>query len=343
MDRPAGSRGRARRACAALCALISLGLPSIARAQLDAPPEPPNLPPPPPKQAPGPPPDGQPPPQPPPDQPPPLAAIPGSPYQSIVRAHKPSPVWTQDRNFTSTRFWLLDPGHVEFETWLRTRVAHEFVDATGTKSRAPAELLFQNEVEIGLFPHLQLDIYENLTFNVEDDGHRGVQQEGNQIELRVAIPSYYGQIFGNPVVYLEWHPRHNDADRAEIRLLLGGALASRVFLAVNPYFETNVEPTAGKYVLDAEVGTTVAVGVKVTEWLRLSAEVKIGGDMLGDPNNQFHFVAWAGPGFIVKPLPGKLQHYLKVMGTLLVDLIPRDDPNVAPQLFEPLFIVGSEL
>jgi hypothetical protein len=333
-----------------VCAVASLLCASTARAQLDVPPEPPNLPPPPDQKKPRPPPT-----PPPPDQPPPAQPLapppPGSPYQSFARAHRPSPTWTQDRNFTSTRFWLLDPGQVEFETWLRTRVQHEFVDpATGMRSRAPAELLFQHEVEIGVFPHVQLDLYENLTFNVEDDGHRGVQQEGVQLEARIAIPSYYGQIFGNPVIYLEWHPRHNDADRAEVRILLGGQLHPRVFLALNPYFETNVEQSgagcpgaAPCWILDAEVGTTIAVGVKITDWLRASAELKIGGDMLGDPNNKFHFVAWAGPGFIVKPLPGKLQHYLKIMGTLLIDLVPRDDPNVAPQLLEPLFIVATQL
>jgi hypothetical protein len=349
MARP--GRQRALGAVAALLAL-ALSVPRAAHAQLDVPPEP-ILPTPPAKRPPPPPPQQQQPPAQPGQPPPPLPAAleppldepppPGSPYQSVVRGHRPSPRWTQDRNFTSTRFWLLDPGQVEFETWLRTRIFHELPDASGNLARAPAELLFQNEVEIGIFPHLQLDIYENLTFNVQDDGHRGVQQEGNQIELRVAIPSYYGQVFANPVIYLEWHPRHNQPDRAEVRLLLGGALSSRIYLAVNPYFETNVEETAGQLVMDAEVGATVALGVAVTSWLRLSGEVKIGGDMLGDPTNTFHFVAWAGPGFILKPLPGKLQHYLKIMGTCLIDLLPRNDPAIGPQQFEPLVIVGSQL
>ena len=94
-----------------------------------------------------------------------------------------------------------------------------------------------------MWPHVQLDLYENLTFNVDDGGHRGVQQEGNQIEARIAIPSYYGQISRNPVIYLEWHPRHNEPDRAEFRLLLGGAPTRWLYLAVNPYVETNVEST----------------------------------------------------------------------------------------------------
>jgi hypothetical protein len=289
-------------------------LPAVAWAQLDQPPEP-VLPPPPPPVV----------------QPPPTAP---SKYQALVRAHKPSPEWTQDRSFTSTRFWLLDPGSYEVETWLRTRVPHEIAGVRG-----PAELLMQHEIEIGLVPHLQIDLYENLTFNVDPDGVRRVQQEGNQIEARIAIPSYYGQVFANPVIYLEWHPRHGDPDRAEVRLLLGGAPTRWLYLAVNPYIETNIEETAGKYIADMEFGTTIAAGFRVAEQLRLSAEIKIGADMLGDPNNQLHFVFFAGPGFIWKPLPQRWRKYLKVMATCLFAIPPT--PAEAQQ-FEPLFILGSQ-
>jgi hypothetical protein len=306
-------------------------VPSVAWAQLDAPPEPPSLPPPPPQ-----------------EQPNPLVTPPPLPpkqskYRSLVKTHKPSPEWTQDRNFTSTRFWLLDPGTYEFETWSRTRIYDS----------APTEQRFQVEAEIGVVPHLQLDIYENITFNQEADGVRRVQQEGNQIEARVAIPSYYGQISTNPVLYFEWHPRHNAPDRFEFRLLLGGSATRWLFLAANPYVEFNVEPsdvqvidmggatvTQSKFVADMEFGTTLAAGFKVTEWLRLSAEMKIGADMLGDIDNKLHFVWWAGPGFIVKPLPEKYRKYLKIMGTCLFG-IPPNPPEA--QRFEPLLIIGSEI
>ncbi len=248
--------------------------------------------------------------------------------------YAPSPEWTQDRSFTSTRFWRLDPGQYEVQSWLRTRIPHEMAGV-----RAPAELRLQQEIEIGLTPHLQLDLYENLTFNVEDTGRRGVQQEGLQIEARISFGERYGQLFGNPVLYLEWHPHRHEPDRAEVRLLLGGELSDSVYLAVNPYFETNIAPTEGRWLLDAEVGTTVALGLRLSEWLRISAELKIGADMLGDDADRFHFVAWGGPGFILKPLPGRFRKHLKIMGTLLIAL-----PGTPPQAqqFEPLVILGSQ-
>ena len=265
-------------------------------------------------------------------------------YESKVQAHKPSPEWTQDRSFTSTRFWLLDPGNYEVQTWARTRIY----------SNAPTEELLQQEIEIGLVPHLQIDLYENV-INLDANGHDNWSQEGVQIEARVAIPSYYGQVFANPVVYLEFHPRHNAPDRAEVRLLLGGAPTRWLYLAVNPYVETNVEPTdtpsativggmpavktTTSFIADLEFGTTVAVGFRLTDWLRVSAETKIGADMLGDPNNQLHFVWWAGPGFIVKPLPARYRQYLKIMGTCLFKM---PGAAAAAQNFEPLFILGSQ-
>ncbi len=305
-------------------ALILL-LPLTARAQLDAPPE----------------------------EPLPVKPPPGDHFRSMVRGHRPSPEWTQDRSFTSTRFWLLDPGNFEAEMWLRTRI---FPSVSGT--RAPTELLWQHEIELGVWPHVQIDVYENITFDVEDDGVRRIQQEGNQIEARIAIPSYYGQIFGNPVLYFEWHPRHDQPDRAEFRLLLGGSPRPWLFIAINPYVETNVEPTdtyaagvdpitrmptvvkTSQFIADMELGTTAAVGFRITDGFRVSAELKIGADMLGDAGNKLHFVAFVGPGFIYNPLPPKLRQYLKIMFTCLFAL-PGTDAGA--QQFEPLVILGSQL
>ena len=110
------------------------------------------------------------------------SASPWSRYQSKVRAYPPSPEWTQDRFATSTRFWLLDPGVYEVQMWFRTRVPH--VDPM-TGVRGPAEVLWQHEIEIGLFPHIQLDLYENLTLNVDDSGRRfeseGARAAGHRV------------------------------------------------------------------------------------------------------------------------------------------------------------------
>ena len=71
----------------------------------------------------------------------------------------------------------------------------------------------------------------------------------------------------------------------------------------------------------------------------MSAEAKIGADMLGDADNKLHFVWFLGPGFILKPLPGSLKQYLKIMGTCLFAM-PGTDRSA--QQFEPLVIIGSQ-
>lgn len=294
--------------------------PRPARAQLDAPPEPPL-------------PDA-------PDRA--RQAPPPTRYRGVVRA---SPQWTQDRSFTSTRFWLLDAGNYEAQVWFRTRTFPEI----GGRS-APAEFLLQAEVEIGVLPHLQIDVYHNLTFNTDGSGNRGFQVEGNQIEARIAIPRYYGQIFANPVIYLEWHPRYGQPDRGEIRLLLGGAPTERLYLAVNPYVEANLQNSdivdamgnsSNRYLADVEFGTTVAAGVRVTDRFRINGEMKIGADMLGDVDNRLHFVWWLGPGFILKPLPTRYNRHLKIMGTVLFAMTGTALDRGAQQV-EPLLILGSQ-
>src|SRR5262249_37581297 len=68
------------------------------------------------------------------------AAVSTDRYETVVHARVPSPQWTQDRSFTSTRFWLLDPGSYEVQTWFRTRIPHEVGGMRG-----PAEFLAQQE------------------------------------------------------------------------------------------------------------------------------------------------------------------------------------------------------
>src|SRR5262249_35711431 len=133
----------------------------------------------------------------------------GATYQAVVEGHRRSREATPQPPFAGPRFWRLDPGRFEVEQWWRVR---QHRDGSGS------EHLLQTEIEIGLSPHIQIDIYENLQVQPGQQ----IDQEGNQIEMRYSIASSYGQIWGNPTLYLEWHPRHNAPDRPEGRVLIGG-------------------------------------------------------------------------------------------------------------------------
>lgn len=214
-------------------------------------------------------------------------------YETVVRSSKPSPPDTQDRVFSGTRFWLLDPGRYEVETWW----THKF------KRDGDSEGLFQVELEIGLAPHLQLDLYQN--FAVDNKGKFDV--EGNQIELRYSFGRSYNEIPLNPVLYLEWHPRKGAQDRAEVRLLLGGDLGPRLLWAGNVFFETNVNyfksPSAEGG--DMELGTDLAASFAVIPQLRLGLETRLGVDQHGDPT--FYPMALIGPNLLLKSTSLKLK------------------------------------
>lgn len=234
-------------------------------------------------------------------------------YSATVAAQRPSPAFTQDRAFSSTRFWLLDPGRYEVEIWCSQKRQRG-----GTN-----ETLGQVEIEIGLAPHLQIDLYQN--FNLDGS----VSSEGQQIEMRYSFGLHYNDIPFNPVLYLEWHPRHHAQDRAEARLLLGGDVG-KVLWAANLFYEMNVDGynapvNEGK---DLEVGATAAASYGFGDYVRVGAEVKAGGDMHGGPSVQPMFLA--GPNVLLK-LPSA---HLKLTATLLIGAMDQD-----PKLY-PWIIAG---
>jgi hypothetical protein len=195
-------------------------------------------------------------------QPRPVAA-----YETVVEA---SPMWAQDRNFLGTRFWRLDKGHYELELWYRPEF---FKDKASTQR-------FQLELEIGLTQRLQLDIYENVTFNKDGpNGDRTFSHQGVAVELRIAIPKRYGTMWGNPVIYLEFMSNHDAPDRFEAKLLMGGELFTpRLLGAINAVFECNVDRMrgGGGYHGEPEFGVTAAASYEVVKQrLRLGAEARL--------------------------------------------------------------------
>jgi len=230
-------------------------------------------------------------------------------YRTIVQSYRESPPPTQDRLFAGTRFWRLDPGRYEVETWWESQVPK---DGSGTAH------ILQAEIEIGLTPHIQLDLYEVLQVLPDQT----LTHEGNRIELRYSISREYGAIWANPTIYLEWHPRHDAPDRAEMRLLLGGQIGGSILGAANFFYEQNLE-TSGPEGTDAEVGTQLAASYPVLPWMRLGGELKLGLDQHGTP--KFSTVALAGPNAILK-----LDRF-KLTATLFFGIAP-DDPRINPFL-----------
>jgi hypothetical protein len=206
-------------------------------------------------------------------KPPPTKASSVPPEDVSVRGEPRSPEWTQARPFGTTRVWLLDPGAMDFEAWYTLTSAENGVSGQ-TKH------LWQVEYMIAPVRGVQLDVY----FNYQYDDEQGAHIQGAQIEGRFA-PWRYGTVFGNPALYLEWHPQNRDANRAEVRLLLGGQIFTpRPRGAINPFVEQNVDaPAAGApFLADREMGVAAAAGYGVVEnALMLGGEIKAAADQEG--------------------------------------------------------------
>ena len=238
-------------------------------------------------------------------------------FETVVTGERArSPARTQDRVFAGTRFWRLDPGTYEVEVW---------VDDPFKRSGEQDGLL-KLEVEIGLAPHLQVDLYQNFSF-----GTGKVEVQGNQLELRYAFGSAYDSVPLNPVLYLEWAPRKAAQDRAEVRLLLGQDASPRLLWAANLFVESNVDyfKAAGAEGFDAEAGVTAAGSYCLIEdVLRLGAEGRFGADQHGEL--AFAPSAMLGPSLLLTARPSRL----KLTVTALVGLLERD-PRVR------LLVVGG--
>jgi hypothetical protein len=202
------------------------------------------------------------------------------------RTGGPTPTWTQDRTFPGTRFWKLDKGKFEVEQWWKYRAPPR--GSTGED----AYQFLQTEIEMGITDRVQIDIYEN----VSTEGTGRLHHDGNQIEARIAIDPVYGRTPGNPVIYLEWQPRHLQGDRAEVRLLGGGEmLGDRLVGAANLFYEQNLTSQPGamggsEFVPNPEMGATGGLSYAIMgQTLRVGGEAKLAfeKELLSDPSWQF--------------------------------------------------------
>jgi hypothetical protein len=228
-------------------------------------------------------------------------------YQTTVTAPRwKSPPPTQDRQFGDVRMWRLDPGRYEVEVWWDEKF----------NKGAPNASLLKLELEIGLTPHIQLDLYQNFQIV---DGRFDV--EGNQIEMRYSFADTYNAIPWNPVLYLEWHPRKQAQDRAEVRLLMGGDLPAEGLWACNVFVEGNIDYFNASYAegWDGEIGATAGMNFPVIpNVMRLGAEVRGGVDQHGSP--RFYPSGFIGPNMVLTYRPAGL----KLTATALIGLFEQD-------------------
>jgi hypothetical protein len=246
-----------------------------------------------------------------------------NPNEVVVQGAAQSPTFTQSRQFTTTRFWLLDPGKQAIEAWYSSRIQKD-----GEKDTT--KHLWQLEYMFSPFRGLEVDLY----FNYEWDKEQKYHIEGAQLEARIA-PWRYGEVFLNPVLYVEWHPRNRDVNRGELRLLLGGEIVRRLRGAINPFVEQNLDSAGpgSTFLADREIGITGALSYAVIDKvLSLGGETRFVADQQGMESG-YNKVAKVGPAFWLR----LVEERMFLTGSFLFGLTSHSDK------YNPIVILGVHM
>jgi hypothetical protein len=244
------------------------------------------------------------------------------PWNGAVR----SPAWTQDENWVTTQFWLMDVGHVQLESaW------------QGSVERKSYEIdhYFEERARIGLLPHLELDVGEDFTLLQGEH----VEQQGNEIGARLALWDY-GTIPLNPAFEIVWMPRQNAPDAYEARGTLGGELFSGLFVVGNAFFqgETGADHT---YDWGFRGGAAYELFHDV---LRVGAEggVQWSWDRAHDKGPFRDTQPSVGPSLIFKPLAlihPEWGHWAKITGSC--EFVIRDNASTTPFMIGGIVLAAS--
>jgi len=207
------------------------------------------------------------------------------------------PLWTATRRFPTTRVYIIPEGKMDVEYWLRTTFKKD--GTTAYRS------LY--EMEFGLPGRFQLDVY----YRTDQAGTNGVFVS-EQLELRYALADW-GEIPGNPTLYLEWirHDNSDEPDQIEPKLLLGGEVAPRWHWGLNLVGEFQ---TGG----DLEREYSVRGGLSYTALdykLAVGAECQASFTDVKEDRGNFEKSVVVGPSVQYRPFPQMTLNFAPLFGT----------------------------
>ena len=235
------------------------------------------------------------------------------------------PRWTAKRRFPTTRIYVVPEGTAQFEWWLETKTPFDAADNSRFRS--------QFEFEFGLGHRLQLDLY--LETEQQAFGEWGLSAE--KFEVRYAFADW-GQLPGNPTLYVEWVRQHEGPHKAELKLLLGDELAPRVHWGANLVYERALGGSR-----EAEYAATAGVGYTLRdEQFSLGGELKV--ELVDVKDRRFKFDAFevlVGPSLQWRPVKAAHVDLVALVGTEF----ERGDPEAdfeSEVILEPTLVFGWE-
>ncbi len=194
------------------------------------------------------------------------------------------PEWTTYRRFPTTRIYVQQPpGAWGLEQWWRMD------DSAGKNPRHR----FSTELEVGIAPRTQLDIYLNTIRTRE----KTFYYNNLAVELRYALADW-GKLPLNPTLYGEWKFSDPDMgpDALEAKLLLGDAINNWHY-GVNLIFEQEVSDERTKeYAVSQALGYTIKDRAwSIGEEFKFVNETEKGGR--GEAENKYS----VGPSIQFRP------------------------------------------
>lgn len=252
-----------------------------------------------------------------------------------------SPEWTQDANWTTVHFWMMDVGHIELDMGWNGTIARRNYDLDQS---------FKPKARIGLLPFLELDVAEEFGWDWDGRhlrdydrqlGERAgnhVTQVGNEIGGRLAFWEY-GKVPLNPSIEMTWRPRHNGVDQWEGRASIGFELFPNLVLAADGFFQGE---TAGQhhYTWGFHAGATYELFPHV---LRVGAEGGITWQFSPDHQDPFKQTdPEAGPTVVFRPLALMKPEYGNLLKITMSSQFGLRDDNTNVPFCRALVIIGTQ-
>lgn len=208
------------------------------------------------------------------------------------------PRWTTRRRFPTTRVYVVPEGKVETEFWSRATINRDS-QGGGTDWR------FLQEFEIGLPYRFQFDFY----LRQDHSAGSGTTQGGAMFEVRWALADW-GELWGNPALYLEYISLGDRPDKIEPKLLLGGELDEGWHWGANLVFEWEL---AGDR--EAEYALTTALAKTVLdEELSLGIESVLSLTDTKGSRGDFSTSLVIGPSLQWRPAPAATINFAPLVG-----------------------------
>jgi hypothetical protein len=224
------------------------------------------------------------------------------------------PEWTMQRRFATVRSYVLAPGQIEVEQWMKMHAP---------RGEGP-DHFWQSEIEFGFEGGWQLDLYENYG----NDAGGSTKHIGSQVEGRYALAKW-GEIPMNPTLYAEYVQNHRAPDKLEFKVLLADeTCVPGLHWSTNVFYEQETGGLRG-----TEIGASGGISYSVLDSkLSVGAECKYERFTEAGIRNNASNELLLGPSFQWRPTENTHVDLVPLCGLSTGD---RKDPR-----FEVYLVLG---